>query len=64
MVVPVPACVRAPVPLMVLFNVQLLLRLNANVPLLVMAPVCVPKLPVLPPLPNCRVPALMVVVPV
>ena len=51
----------APVPLMALAKVWLVsLRLRLSVPLLTMAP---PTLPLVPPLPSVKVPALMVVVP-
>ena len=57
----VPLLVTAPVPLIAFATVIASLRLNANVPLLTTAPV--PSDPVVPPLPICNVPVLIVVVP-
>ena len=66
-VVPLPAWVKDPVPEMELLKstpcVTLLLRLIVRLPLLVIA-LLVDRLPVVPPLPSCSVPPLMVVVPV
>ena len=50
-----------PVPLITLATVIALLRLKSATPLLTTAPV--PSVPVVPPLPICSVPALIVVVP-
>ena len=61
-VVPVPAWVTVPVPeILALTTKALSLRLKTRAPLSVMAPV--PMVPDVPPLPICKVPALMVVVP-
>ncbi len=60
-VVPVPFWFNVPVPLMALATVMELLRLNTNEALSVTAPV--PKVPVVPPSPICKVPAVMVVTP-
>src|SRR5882724_10887278 len=59
--VPPPIWVRAPVPVIAPPTVIASERLNARVALLVMLPVIEPEVP---PLPICRVPAEMVVVPV
>ena len=61
MVVPVPALVSAPVPLIAFATVSALLRLNVSAALSTTAPV--PNWPVVPPFPTCNVPALIVVVP-
>ena len=61
MVVPLPACVNPPLPEMALATVTALLRLTTSVPLSITALV-VPRVPVVPPLPNCRMaPAAMAV---
>ena len=59
---PAPSCLSSPVPKMTLGMPMALLRLNTKVALLVMPPL--PKLPVVVASPTCKVPALMVVVPV
>jgi hypothetical protein len=59
--VPAPSFVSAPVPLIALATVNESLRLNVSVELFTTAPV--PRVPVVPPLPICNVPALIVVVP-
>ncbi len=62
-VVPVPIWLTPPVPLMALPRLKpASLRLKAKVPLLLIAP-AVDRARVVPPLPNCNVPALIVVVP-
>ena len=58
----VPAWVSDPLPLMLLATVWLSLRLNTKAALSVMTPV--PNAPEVPPLPICRVPPWMLVVPV
>ena len=65
--VPVPLCVRLPVPeipavLKFVPWVTVLLRLNERVPLLRIA-LLVERDPSRPPLPSCRVPPLIVVAP-
>jgi hypothetical protein len=60
-VVPVPSCVTAPVPLITPASVIASLRLIANVALFVTFPA---MLPVVPPAPTCSVPAVIVVPPV
>ncbi len=60
-VVPVPTCDRAPVPLIAPARLRSLLRLKTSVPLLVTSPTMLPEVP---PLPSCKVPAVMVVPPV
>ena len=62
MVVPDPACVRLPVPVIVAPTVVTALRLKVRLALSVTA-AAVPRLPVVPPLPTCNVPALIVVLP-
>ena len=59
---PVPACVKPPVPVIFCPTEILSLRLKARVPLLVTVAE-VPNVPVVPPLPICNVPALIVVAP-
>ena len=62
-VVPVPACVTVPAPEILAPTTRAVsVRLNTKAELLVMTPV--PNAPEVPPLPICRVPPLMVVVPV
>jgi len=61
-VVPVPAWVSVPVPLIALATVRALLRLIVNAGVIDDAPA--PSAPVVPPLPTCSVPALIVVTPV
>ena len=60
MVVPVPFCCNAPVPEMTPRRVKTSERLTASVPLLSTSPTMPPLVP---PLPSCKVPALMVVPP-
>ena len=64
--VPLPAWINAPVPLIALAKsvpcVRVFERLKASAPLLVIA-LDVERLPVVPPAPIWRVPALMVVAP-
>ncbi|CAJ0895306.1 hypothetical protein R20233_03914 [Ralstonia sp. LMG 32965] len=59
--VPAPDCTRLPAPLMLPAYVTASLRLKASVPLLTMLPATEP---VVPPLPICSVPVVMVVAPV
>jgi hypothetical protein len=59
-VVPAPIWLMAPVPLRTPPTSSVSDRLNASAPLLTTSPA---MLPVLPPLPICRVPALIVVPP-
>ena len=61
MVVPLPFCWKAPVPDMAPSKVNTSERLIANVPLSTTSPAIDPLAP---PLPSCRVPALIVVPPV
>ena len=61
MVVPGPSCTNAPVPEIVLPNVNVSERLMAKVPLVTTSPAIDPLAP---PLPSCNVPALIVVPPV
>lgn len=58
---PVPALVREPVPEIAPAKVRLSERAKARVPLVTTSP---ERLPVVPPLPTCRVPAEIVVPPV
>lgn len=60
-VTPEPLMLTAPAPAIALAMVTLSERLKARVPLLVTAPA--PREPDVPPLPICKVPALMVVAP-
>ena len=62
-VVPVPACVSVPLPLMTPATVSASLRLKISVPPLTTSGPA-PSVPVVPPLPICSVPALIVVAPV
>ena len=62
--VPLPFLINDPDPLITPEYAYALLRLMMRVPLLVMFDEAGPKLPVVPPLPICSVPAEMVVVPV
>ena len=62
-VVPVPAFVKLPLPLTAGAKVTLSDRLKIKTPLSV-TPLVLPIDPTVPPLPNCRVPALIVVGPV
>ena len=59
---PAPSCMSTPLPEITLAMPMALLRLNTKVALLMMLPL--PKLPLVPALPTCNVPASMVVVPV
>ena len=59
---PAPSWRKTPVPAITSATPMLSERLNINVPLLVTVPV--PKLPVVPELPTCAVPELIVVPPV
>ena len=66
--VPVPFCVRLPVPVMAAALksvpcVTVFVRLNVSVLLLIMAPLAESD-PVVPPLPSCKVPVLIFVSPV
>jgi hypothetical protein len=61
MVVPLPAWVSEPVPVMALAAVSTPVRLKIRAPLLVIGPV--PIVPPDPPAPTCSVPALIVVAP-
>jgi len=61
MVVPVPFCWNPPVPDMTPPKLKVSDRLMAKMPLLITLPAIDP---VVPPLPSCNVPALIVVVPV
>ena len=60
-VVPLPACSNAPVPLIALAITSVSLWFTRSVALFVTAPL--PSVPVPPPLPSCSTPALRVVVP-
>ena len=60
-VVPVPALVSVPVPLMAPATVRALLREITSAPLFITGPD--PSAPVVPPFPSCSVPALIVVPP-
>ena len=60
-VVPAPNWVNVPVPVMFCPSVNASLRLMRRAALFVMVPL--PSVPVVPPLPTCSVPALIVVVP-
>ena len=60
-VVPAPILVTLPVPEMLLAIVFVLERLKTRLALLMTAPL--PSVPAVPPLPTCRTPALIVVVP-
>ena len=60
--VPNPNLVKVPDPLMALATVRSFERLKVKAALLVTAPE--PKVPVVPPEPTCKMPSLMVVVPV
>ena len=64
MVVPEPIWFNVPKPVMALPTVMELLRLNAKLAPSAMETAPVPSVPVVPPLPICKVPVLMVVVPV
>ena len=59
--VPDPACVKDPVPLITFDTVKVPVSLNISALLLVILPE--PKVPVVPPLPICNVPAVIVVTP-
>ena len=61
-VVPEPIWLKTPLPLMSFEIVMVLLRLTASVPLSTTLPD--PRLPVVPLLPICKVPDVIVVVPV
>lgn len=61
LVVPVPIWSKEPVPLMACVMLIASERLNAKTPLSTTPPV--PSVPAVPPLPICKVPALIVVVP-
>ena len=58
---PAPSCLTMPEPEMTFGIPTALLRLNTKVALFTILPL--PKLPEVPALPTCKVPALMVVVP-
>ena len=60
--VPAPSLVKEPVPLISPPTVKSLERLKVKAALLTMPPV--PKVPVVLPEPTCKVPALIVVMPV
>ena len=60
MVVPAPVCVNAPVPLITPATVGDALRLKINAPLST-TDALAPKLPIAPPLPNCKVLVLLTV---
>jgi hypothetical protein len=62
--VPVPSFSMPPVPEITFANKIESERLKASVPLFTIAAVLVPNVPAVPPLPICRVPPLIVVVPV